>query len=384
MRILVPLLLAVVPVTLLAEDTTIWERANLEAHGFVSFGHLRTWENNWLADDTSEGTDEFYEAALNVIARPWDRVRVGAQLFVRDLGAYDNGQVQLDWAYVDVRLHDLLDVQGGRVKFPMGLYNEAQDLDMAGPAVFLPQSVYPIRQREVMVSLDGAKVGGFADLPVGGFTYALYGGTKQLDEDGSYATYIQQASRIAADEIDLGTVFGGMLHWHTPLDGLGLRVSAYQNRDAEVDGALTVPPFSDAVFTTDTQRYMFSAEWEGSDWTFAAEHLYLHIDGDSVSGVITRPYEFDYHGGYAAATWHLTRWADWYAAVEYKHTDILGVGTNHGWSWVTAINLMPLSNWSLKAEFQYHDGTVGVQSSDNPDGIADTWQVVALKTTVDF
>src|SRR5688572_24264664 len=120
-----------------AEEPSALESLNLEAHGFVSFGYLKTWENNWLAADTIDGTDEFYEAALNVVARPWERLRLGAQLFVRDLGAYDNGAVQLDWAYADVSFHDLLDVQAGRVKIPIGLYNENQDLDVATTQVFL-------------------------------------------------------------------------------------------------------------------------------------------------------------------------------------------------------------------------------------------------------
>lgn len=364
-----------------AQESSLLDDLRLEAHGFVSFGYLRTWENNWLADDTIDGTDEFWEAGLNVVARPWDRVRVGAQLFVRDLGAYDNGQVQLDWAYVDVRVHDLLDVQGGRVKIPIGLYNETQDLDVANTAVFLPQSVYPIRLREIMVSIDGGKLGGFLDLPTGGLTYALFGGTKQLDDDGSYATYIGQTARMTPEELSVDAIYGGMLHWDTPIEGLAVRLSTYQNRDTIIEGESF---FGDTTFTTDSARYMASIEWDGRDWTFASEYLYLTIDGDSVAGVIERPYEFDYHGGYAAATWHLTSWFDWYAAVEYRHTDILGVGTNHDWSWITAVNLLPLRNWSLKAEYQYHDGTVGVQSSDNPNGIADTWQVVALKTTVDF
>lgn len=369
----------------MAEDQTIAEAINLEAHGFVSFGYLRTWENNWLADDTIDGTDEFYEAALNVVARPWDRVRVGAQLFVRDLGQYDNGNVELDWAYVDVRLHTLVDVQAGRVKIPIGLYSESQDLDVATTSVFLPQSVYPIRLREVMLSMDGAKVGGYADLSgAGALTYAVYGGTKQAEADGSYATYVGQTSRMSVDDIDIGAVYGGMLHWHTPIEGLGLRLSTYQNRDVDVSGSSVFPPFSDTDFTTDTGRYMASVEWEGRDWTIASEYLYLKIDGESVSGATKRPYEFDYHGGYLSATWHLCTWAEWYAAVEYKHTDILNVGTNHGWSWVTAVNLIPLSHWTLKAEFQYNDGSIGAQTSDNPQGVSDSWQVFALKTTVDF
>lgn len=45
---------------------------------------------------------------------------------------------------------------------------------------------------------------------------------------------------------------------------------------------------------------------------------------------------------------------------------------------------MRLSNWSLKAEYQFQDGTVSVLGVDNPQGVAPYWHLLALKTTVDF
>ncbi len=81
---------------LAAEDP--YAPLRIDTHGFASFGYVHSWGNNWLGD-TKEGSTEFWEAAMNAVARPIDHLRIGAQLFARDLGRYDNGKVQVDWAY---------------------------------------------------------------------------------------------------------------------------------------------------------------------------------------------------------------------------------------------------------------------------------------------
>ena len=370
---------------MLAEESSTLESLNLEAHGFVSFGYLRTWENNVYANDTIDGTDEFYEAALNAIARPWERIRLGVQLFVRDFGRYDNGRVEIDWAYVDVQVHPLCDIQVGRVKIPLGLYNEIQDIDAARTAVFLPQSLYPTRLRELLVSVDGGKISGRVDLEAAGaLAYTVYGGTKHFDDDGAYVTYVGETSRIAVDETSVGAVFGGMLQWETPLPDFRVRLTYYQSNDIEVDGPATAGPPLPVHFVSDSRSMVASLEWEPHDWTFALEYLNIATEGESTSGAAVRPYEFDYHGGYASATWHTTRWLDLYAAAEYRHNAVLGRPTSHGWSWIGAVNVMPLRNWSVKAEYQFQDGTVSVLGVDNPQGVAPYWHLLALKTTVDF
>jgi hypothetical protein len=365
-----------------AQEQSIVDAINLEAHGFVSFGYLRTWGNNVYDNDTIDGTNEFYEAALNAIARPWERVRLGAQLFVRDLGHYDNGRVELDWAYADYQLHPLCDVQVGRVKIPLGLFNESQDVDAARTAVFLPQSVYPTRLRELLVSVDGGKIAGRTDLgDAGEWSYTVFGGTKHFDNDGAYATYVGETSRLSVQDISVGPVFGGMLQWDTPVENLALRVTAYQSRDIEVDGQ----SFSGRThFVTDSRSMVASVLWEPQYWTLAAEYLHIDTKGDSTTGVVVRPYEFNYDGGYFSATWHVRPWLEGYAATEYRHNEVVGRPTNHGWSWIAALNVLPLHNWSLKVEYQYQDNTVSVLGGDNPQGIAPTWHLLAFKTTVDF
>lgn len=363
-------------------EQSLVEALRLEAHGFVSFGHLRTWGNNIYANDTIDGTSEFNEAALNVISRPWNRVRLGAQLFMRDLGRYDNGRVELDWAYVDLQLHPLCDVQLGRVKLPIGLYSEIQDVDAARTPVFLPQSVAPTRLRELTVSIDGGKISGRTDVgAIGGLAYTVYGGTKHFADDGAYVTYVGETSRITVSDITFGPVFGALLHWDTPVPNLGVRGSYYQRRDSVVDGTSFL---GQARLSTKSHNIVASIEWQPADWTFAAEYLRIETDGDTTYGAITQPYEFTYDGGYVSATWHTAPWLELYAATEFKKNHLGGRPINEGWSWIGAVNLMPLPHWSLKVEYQFQNNTVGVLASDNPQGVADHWHLLALKTTVDF
>lgn len=360
---------------------TFVEETHLEAHGFVSFGWFRTWENNYLADDSLDGSDELYEAALNATIRPVDRVRLGAQLYVRDLGNYENGAVRVDWAFVELAVAPWLVMQGGRVKVPVGLYNELQDIDPARTTIFLPQAIYPVRLRDSQVAVDGGRATGFLEVPGGtSLDYALYGGTKNIEADSAFSASSAERLRATTVDIDCDWTVGGMAHWHTPIDGLGLRFSYARTNHL----VLTAEGNSGRVIQdTDVETLVFSAEWEKFGWTIAGEYAYSANDGEVRTPTATRPVERDYNAGYVSATWHVATWLDAYGAVEYQHSEQAGV-VSDGWAYVAALNLMPLSNWSLKAEYQFHDGDIGILASDNPQGVSTTWQVLAFKTTVDF
>ncbi len=359
---------------------SVSEQLRLEAHGFVSFGYFRTWENNYLAADSMDGSTDFYEAAMNASIRPWDRVRIGAQLYLRDLGRYENGEPRLDWAFAEYTADEAAVFQFGRVKVPGGLYNDLQDIDPARTSVFLPQSIYPIRLRDSQVAVDGGKFTGFFDKLFGnGVSYAIYGGTKNIDSDSAFAQSTAERSFGIATDVDVDAFFGGMLHWNTPIDELGLRVSGNRTENITV---ISKTNFGQATQTTDVDIVVLSAEWQSAHWTFANEYAYSRNKGVTNSPVMPNV-ERNYHGGYINATWHATKWLDAYGAIEYQYSDTNGTSTD-GWAYVAAINIMPLSNWSIKAEFQFHDGPIGISKADNPQGVSTTWEMLALKTTVDF
>jgi len=97
---------------------------NLQIHGFASQGVLKTSANNYLSPDSRRGTADFNEFGLNVSDRVTPDLTVGLQLFARDLGNQGNDTLTLDWAYGDYHWRDWLGLRAGKIRLPLGLYNE--------------------------------------------------------------------------------------------------------------------------------------------------------------------------------------------------------------------------------------------------------------------
>ena len=107
-----------------------------------------TWRN------PKRGSFEFAEVGINFTKALSDRLRLGVQLFARDLGPIGNYDAKFDWFYLDYRLSDWLGLRAGRVKLPFGLYNEINDVDAARVPILLPQSVYSTRNRDYPAGPD--------------------------------------------------------------------------------------------------------------------------------------------------------------------------------------------------------------------------------------
>jgi hypothetical protein len=359
----------------------------LEAHGFASFGYLDTWGDNWLGPSRG-GTTQFWEAATNVVARPVDRLRIGAQLYARDLLDYDNGQVTLDWAYADYRVADALGIQVGRVKIPIGLYNEDIDVDVARASVFMPVRFYSLVDRDLYIATDGAKAYGSVTLgDAGSCDYSLYAGKKPVHTDSDFATHISKdlGPGDVVDGVSIAWSAGGMMQWNTPLTGLAIRVSIAHLHDLDVQSHDTI---SGLQYDTAASYYAYilSGQYDIGQVTLAAEGMRLRGRG----GTVVQPVDVaevlvdNEQDSYLSATWHARRWLELYGAFEASWSDAHQLSGTHAYAWVGALNVMPLPYWSLKAEFQEVEGTFGIYAADNPQGLSKHWQILALKTTVDF
>src|SRR6187399_37620 len=157
------LLLTLLPVTANAQLVTEVGEQALEVHGFVSQGFIKTTNNNYLAK-SERGSFEFVEAGVNFTKPLSDRLRVGLQLFARDLGPTGNYRPQFDWFYFDFRVADWFGIRAGRTKLPFGLYNETSDIDAARVPVLLPQSVYPQANRDFLLAQTGGEIYGYVPL----------------------------------------------------------------------------------------------------------------------------------------------------------------------------------------------------------------------------
>lgn len=363
------------------------ERIHLEAHGFVSFGYLRTWGNDWVGDgdggSTEEGTDDFWEAGANVIARPLPRLRVGIQLFARDLGRYDNGEVAIDWAQATYTFSDEVALTAGRFKFPVGLYNEVIDVDAARVPVFLPPVIYGFRSRDLYISADGGKLDGYLFDRV---EFSLYAGAKRFDSEAGLTTFFTEflGADVGSVRCSTDAIVGGMVHVHDLMPGLGARLTLTDLVGFRVDGTLFGAPFS--LGADHYIQGVASLLYEAGDWEATLEYSRLYARGDLVAPALAYTDEVrdDSHALVLATTWHARSWIDCYAAVEAASSSAIHHDTKEITTLVGAVRLQVLPNWSVKVEGRHSIGDEGL--NDQPDGepTEGHWQALILKTTVDF
>ena len=162
---------------------------------------------------------------MNVSAQPIPKLRVGVQAHYLLLGSFSN-QITIDWAQADYKFNDRFGVRVGKVKTPWGLLNDVQDLDPAYLWVILPQSVYNVTNRDSYLSNYGGVVYGKLKLgpQLGKLEYFGWGGDDvYTPDDGAFLA--QTLAGYTVPNGIQGPMYGGALHWRTPLPGLMLGTS---------------------------------------------------------------------------------------------------------------------------------------------------------------
>ena len=133
----------------------------------------------------------------------------------------------------------------------------------------------------------------------------------------------------------------------------------------------------------------FTYDW--SDLSLAGEYLRFHSrqtitftpPGGGTPMVAESTLRDEYI--YLSLTWHASHWIDLYTRGEGWWSDPANRRNgSHNYGLVGAADMHPLRNWSIKIEAQQCWGTNDVDANLNPNGISKTWQILALKTTVDF
>jgi len=362
-----------------------------EIHGFVSQGFLWSTDNNYLAH-SERGTFEFTEVGINFTNQLTDRLRVGMQLFMRDLGPIGNYKPQFDWAYLDYRFFDWFGIRAGRTKIPFGLYNEVNDIDAARVPVLLPQSVYPTGNRDMLLAQTGGEVYGDIPLgPVGSVEYRAYGGTIYMDETD------------VATNIEVPFVVGGRVMWQTPLDGLrlgGTLQSVRMDFDTELDPATlaalvaagVVPPDSDNFvhFQFPVTLWVASVEYAAHDLLLAAEYSQWDASLSADLPEIFAPYHVTNERFYVMASFRAASWFSPGAYYSYLAPDLADRSGVDGELHDVAVTARYDINdhWLVKLEGHYMHGTADLNPDLN-DGVpaaalAPDWGLFLIKTTAYF
>ncbi len=78
-----------------------WE--NIQIHGFATQGFLFSSQNNYLSMKSSEGSLQWTDGAISVTDSVTDKLRVGIQVHMYQLGQFGGPGIQVDWASGDYK-----------------------------------------------------------------------------------------------------------------------------------------------------------------------------------------------------------------------------------------------------------------------------------------
>jgi hypothetical protein len=380
---------------------------DVQIHGFISQGAFKSTANNYLGE-SERGTLEFFEAALNVSTEVTDRLTAGIQFYARDLGPLNEYTPRLDWAYLSYRWREWLGFRAGRVKMPFGLYNEYIDIDSARPFVLLPQSVYPLRNRDFLLAHTG---------------FSLYGSSPEgflgaLDYQFILATiYLPGLNEQEVIAINNKYVSGGQVFWRLPVEGLRLGGSwIHTNLDAafQIDPATTakvvstgnVPPDFDGrvrVRMPYIDLLIGSFEYSARGLLLSAEYSRWFSKTKTSVPLLIPDFK--------------TNAERVYGMLAYRFSEQLQVGTYYSLNFVDANDragkkLDPMTgkprfssphearqhdlalclrvdltdNWLVKLEGHYMNGTANLVAEENSDPakVKKHWMFFAMKTTLSF
>lgn len=359
----------------------------VEVHGFVSQGFIKTTANNYLAE-SERGSFEMAEAGINITKALGDRLRLGVQLFARDLGPIGDYSAKLDWFYLDYRLNDWLGIRAGRVKLPVGLYNEITDVDAARVPILMPQSIYSVRSRDYLLAQTGFELYGYAPLAgVGALDYRLYLGTIFLDAPSTISA--------AATNLDVPYVAGGRLLWETPLEGLRLGGSVQVLR---LDFTYTTPanPMTGAMAMTGDYKlpvliWVSSAEYAVRDLLLAAEYSRWRVKIDSTVPLpASARAKTTSERYYVMAAYRLTPWLSpsvYYSGL-YVNVEDRDGRDDYQHDLAATLRFDLTANLTAKVEGHLMSGTADLQPNMN-DGrsrllLTEYWGLFLLKLTAFF
>ena len=257
-----------------------YELGGVDIHGFVSQGFVKsTKANSFPVSNSGSGSFNFNDFGINFSKELTPDLHVGMQLFAFDRGSYGKDKITLDWAYGDYRFKDWLGFRAGKVKIPLGLFNEARDNDALRTFIFLPQQAYYDYERDSLVAILGGAVYGSIPLESAGtINYQVEIGAIPAVADGGFAQEIGgMIGDLQMTDINSRTTVAHSLEWRTPVPGLrtlftGLHTTlsgkANVNPDYNVDGL-----GGTAEWKYDSlHRYMFSLEYTYNDLVVSAEY----------------------------------------------------------------------------------------------------------------
>ena len=380
---------------------------DVQVHSFASQGFGYSGTNNYMTMDTTSGSFAMTDGAVDISTSITDRFRVGAQMYLRNVGEIGKWRPEVDWASGDYKFKDWLGVRAGKVKTALGLHNDTQDMEFLHTWALMPQSIYPLDLRVSTISHVGGDVYGDIGLKrFGSLSYTVYAGQRPQDPRGGYVL------GLASIGLKMSS-YGGWqqgqdLRWGTPIKGL-LVGASLMNQHITGGGKLDLQTALDP-FLINMQVPDRSVEREHSNKNSYYQYYTQYTHGNlRLEGEYRREYRNEWVGYYTPTLDPMFNFnvvsdsRSWYGSAAYRVSKRLELGTYFSWfffDWhgdlsdpanhvrdrvVTArFDLTP--HWDLKLEGHFMNGygrfdsIRGFYEQQNPQGLRPDTTLLIIRT----
>lgn len=370
---------------------------DVEVHGFATQGFVKTSANSFFGD-SENGSFEFTELGVNATVEPSSSVRLSGQLLSRRAGEMSSGSPKVDFAIADFTIRSTERGSGGlligRIKNPLGLFNETRDVAFTRPGFSVPQVIYFDKIRDVILSSDGAGVR-----------------IQQFREKANINVYLATGQPQTNENIEYAYLGNGFDGDFDP-DGLSFIARLLmETPDNRLRGSMSVASASLDFNRKGTDRigdgnveflyWIGSLQFSTEDWTFTAEYMREPIDWRGFEGSIFDGMSVDAEGYFLQAAWRVAQDVELMFRYEEGFADRAdrsgkdmeeatgGLVPSHsryskiytgGVRWDFSPSIM------FRVEYQRHNGTFVLSNRENPnpDDLDPDWDLFSLSISYRF
>ncbi len=374
------------PVQGMAEDVG----NDLQFHGFLTQGFVHTTANRFFGD-SEDGSFDFTEIGVNASYKVTPSVLVSGQVLSRRAGEMDNGSPSVDFALIDWQLFG--DAQGaagikvGRVKNPLGLYNDTRDVAFTRPSIFLPEQVYFDRVRDLLHSSDSVHVYARRYTDLGTWDLDVGVGRARADKNVEIAFL----GRDFGGDLDTdGLAYVGRIGFETPDSAWRFALSGARI-DLEFDRAATDPIGEGDI---EVGYWVLSAQYNAERWSLTGEYLEEPVDFSNFGGRMDEN-DVTAQGYYLQGSYLLRddvelvlRYAEGFSDKDDRSGAERSALTGgfaprhsfYGKDWMLGLRWDVTPSFMLRAEYQWNNGTrnLSMRENPNPQATEKNWEMFSV------
>jgi len=368
----------------------------LQVHGFLSQGYIKTTKNNFSGHSNKSGSFDFREIGLTASLRPLPGLQFSGQLLHRSAGEGSKGGIRIDFGFLDYNFINIPSVEFGirlgRTKNPFGLYNDTRDVPFTRPSILLPQSIYFDRTRNLALASDGIQLYGESRTDWGNITVQFGTVFPQVNDHDTEVSIFGAAARTGHLKSRLSYI--GRILYEQPDGRLRLSVSGAQV-DAGYDRG-TNDPLSSGSLTF--HPLILSAQYNEEHWSITSEYALRHFELKGF-GDPRLQQNFTGESFYLQGTYRFT--PSWEAVLRYdllftnrkdrsgkKYATRTGRSAYSQYARDLTVGLRWSITPSIMLSTEYHriNGTAWLSPLDNPDvdSTEKNWNLFAAQISYRF